>query len=119
MGFWNWLKSFVRQVAASRHALSQTLQRGGGEVTPSQGNFVLVRFDNAVWVRDALAGMGIAVRAFAESQGAIHVELMVAADRAKAGVFQVLTLEQREQLEEMRNNRGKRSMRRSGGRRTQ
>ena len=61
----------------------------------------------------------VAVRAFAESQGAIHVELMVAAGRAKAGIFQVLTLEQREQLEEMRNNRDKRFMRRSGGRRTQ
>ncbi len=60
-----------------------------------------------------------AVRAFAESQGAIHVDLMVAADHAKAGIFQVLTPEQREQLEEMRNNRDKRFMRRSGGRRTQ
>jgi Spy/CpxP family protein refolding chaperone len=60
-----------------------------------------------------------AVSAFAESQGAIHVELMVAADRAKARIFQVLSLEQREQLEEMRNSRDKRSMRRSGGRRTQ
>ena len=57
------------------------------------------------------------VRAFAESQGSIHVKLMVAADRAKAQVFQVLTLEQREQLEEMRNDRDKRFMRRSGGRR--
>jgi Spy/CpxP family protein refolding chaperone len=58
-----------------------------------------------------------AVRAFAESQGSIHVKLMVAADRAKALVFQVLTPEQREQLEEMRNNRDKHFMRRSGGRR--
>ena len=60
-----------------------------------------------------------AVRAFAESQGVIHADLMVAADRAKAGIFQVLSLEQREQLEEMRGDRGKRFMRRSGGRRTQ
>jgi Spy/CpxP family protein refolding chaperone len=60
-----------------------------------------------------------AVTAFAESQGAIHVELMVAADRAKASIFQVLSLEQREQLEEMRGDRGKRFTRRSGGRRTQ
>ena len=60
-----------------------------------------------------------AVRTFAESQGLIHIELMVVADRAKARVFQVLTVEQREQLEEMRGDRGKRFLRRSGGRRTQ
>ena len=60
------VETFVGQVRASRRTLSQALDRGGGEVTPSQGNFVLVRFDNAVWVRDALAGMGIAVRAFPE-----------------------------------------------------
>ena len=60
-----------------------------------------------------------AVRAFAELQGPIHVELMVAADRAKARVFQVLTPEQRGQLEDMRGNFGKRSTRRGGGRRTQ
>jgi Spy/CpxP family protein refolding chaperone len=57
------------------------------------------------------------VRAFAESQGSIHVELMVAADRAKARVFQVLSPGQQQQLEEMRNNRDKLFMRRSGGRR--
>ena len=57
------------------------------------------------------------VRTFAESQGLIHVKLMVAADRAKARVFQVLSPEQQQQLEEMRNNRDKRFMRRTGGRR--
>ena len=60
-----------------------------------------------------------AVRTFAESQGSIHIELMVVADRAKARVFQVLTVEQREQLEEMRGDRGKRFLRRSGGRHAQ
>jgi len=44
---------------------------------------------------------------------------MVVAGKAKADVFHVLTPEQREQLEEMRGDRGKRFMRRSGGRRTQ
>jgi len=49
----------------------------------------------------------VAVRNFAESQGSIHVELIVVADRAKAQVLQVLTEEQRAQLEEMRGNFGK------------
>jgi Spy/CpxP family protein refolding chaperone len=43
---------------------------------------------------------------------------MVVAGKAKADVFAVLTPEQREQLEEMRGDFGKRSFRRGGGRRS-
>ena len=58
-------------------------------------------------------------RAHAADQHIFQVELMVVAGKAKADVFQVLEPEQREQLEEMRGDRGKRFTRRSGGRRTQ
>ena len=61
----------------------------------------------------------VAFRDHAADQHADKVELMVVAGKAKAGVFQVLTPEQREHLEEMRGDRGKRFTRRSGGRRTQ
>ncbi|MCK5377491.1 MAG: Spy/CpxP family protein refolding chaperone [Acidobacteria bacterium] len=61
----------------------------------------------------------VAVRNFAESQGSIHVELIVVADRAKARVLQVLTEEQLAQLEEMRANFGKGLKGRSSGRRGQ
>jgi len=58
-----------------------------------------------------------AFRAHAEAQHDLQIELMVVAATARAQVFEVLTPDQRAQLEEMRNNRNKRSMRRSGGRR--
>lgn len=58
------VEEFVKTVRSHREQLSALLGDLGAAVTPSQGNFVLARFDDATWVRDALAGMGIAVRAF-------------------------------------------------------
>ena len=55
---------FVRRIRRHRRLLTKLLTVCGADVTPSQGNFLLARFDDAVWVRDALAGMGIMVRAF-------------------------------------------------------
>jgi histidinol-phosphate aminotransferase len=55
---------FVDRIRTHRRRLAELLADCGAEVTPSQANFLLVRFDDATWVRDALAGMGIAVRAF-------------------------------------------------------
>ena len=46
-----------------------------------------------------------AVRAFAESQSPTHVELMVAGARTMSRVHNVLTPEQREQLQQMRDRR--------------
>ena len=60
----------------------------------------------------------VAFRLHIADQHADQVELMVVAGTAKADVFQVLTPEQREQLEEMRGDFGKRSLRRGGGRRS-
>ncbi len=58
------LQSTVRQVRKERAALEDLLRELGAEVTPSQGNFVFANFSDPTWVRDALAGLGIAVRIF-------------------------------------------------------
>lgn len=53
----------VREVAAERDALAAQVRALGRDALPSAANFVFVRGDTA-WLRDALAGLGIAVRAF-------------------------------------------------------
>jgi histidinol-phosphate aminotransferase len=58
------IDGFVERVRQERAELEAILDSFGVEVTPSQGNFVFGRHDDAVWIRDALAGMGIMVRAF-------------------------------------------------------
>ena len=55
---------FVERVRGERSRLTWVLGGLGARVAPSQANFVLARVRNARWVRDALAGLGIAVRAF-------------------------------------------------------
>lgn len=55
---------FVERVKAERSRLEELLERWGVDVSPSQGNFVFGRYDDPLWVRDALAGQGILVRAF-------------------------------------------------------
>ncbi len=55
---------FVSRIRRHRSRLANVLTACGADVTPSQANFILARFDDATWVRDAMAGMGIAVRAF-------------------------------------------------------
>jgi Spy/CpxP family protein refolding chaperone len=57
-------------------------------------------------------------RTHAAEQARIQIELMVAAQRAKALVLAELTPEQLAQLEAMRSEGGKRYMRRPGGRRS-
>ena len=57
-------------------------------------------------------------REHAATQHVIQTNLMVVVGNAKAQAFSVLTPEQLEQLEEMRGSFGKRSFRRSGGRRS-
>jgi len=61
------VNDFVRRVRRHRRLLVKLLTVCGADVTPSQANFVLARFDDAPWVRDGLAGMGIAVRAFPDA----------------------------------------------------
>lgn len=56
--------AFVGRVRDERARLKGVLEGLGAFVFPSEANFVLARFANGLWVRDALAGLGIAVRAF-------------------------------------------------------
>lgn len=59
------VRQFVSRVREERLVLVEVL-RGLPDVKtwPSQGNFVFARFKDATWVRDGMAGLGIAVRAF-------------------------------------------------------
>jgi len=54
----------VGRVRRERSALLATLEELGVSAAPSQGNFVFLRTPRAVQVRDLMAGLGIAIRAF-------------------------------------------------------
>lgn len=59
----------VSVVRREREALATHLRSLGARPTPSQANFVFCGFDDAAWVADALAGLGIAVRRFHDRPG--------------------------------------------------
>ena len=61
--------AFIDRVRHERRRLSDTLLELGARPMPSQANFVLCRFADASWVRDGLASLGIAVRAFSGRAG--------------------------------------------------
>jgi histidinol-phosphate aminotransferase len=67
---------YVGDVARERDALVRHLRGLGLDPLPSAGNFVFVRGGDAEWLRDALAGLGIAVRALA---GGVRITLPAAA----------------------------------------
>ena len=56
--------AYIGRVKEERQALCGVLAALGAAALPSQGNFVLCRFARAEWLREALAGLGIAVRIF-------------------------------------------------------
>lgn len=57
-------RRYVEGTRARRRRLAAGLADRGLDCLPSQANFVLARSPGAPWLRDALAGLGIAVRAF-------------------------------------------------------
>jgi histidinol-phosphate aminotransferase len=63
------MAAFTGRVRNERNQLTGLLNSLGAEALPSQGNFVLARFADPVWVRDGLAGLGIAARLFQEAPG--------------------------------------------------
>jgi histidinol-phosphate aminotransferase len=72
------IDGYVRRVRQEIVEISLLIGRLGGEVLPSQANFVLARFENARWVCDALAGLGIAVRIFPdrpELEGCVRITM--------------------------------------------
>jgi len=60
------MAAFVARIRSERAVLSALLADLGARPLDSQGNFLFARFADAVWVRDALAGHGIAVRHFGD-----------------------------------------------------
>jgi histidinol-phosphate aminotransferase len=63
------MERFVSEVRRERVELEQELNRLGVRASPSEANFVFGRTPRALWVRDALAGLGIGVRAFPGKPG--------------------------------------------------
>lgn len=55
---------FVAQVREDRGRVNALMDELGIPRTESGANFVFVQTDRALWIRDALAGLGIAIRAF-------------------------------------------------------
>ncbi len=58
------LAGVVGRVREEREDLREVLGELGWRPSPSQANFVLARGDDPLWLRDALAGFGVAIRAF-------------------------------------------------------
>lgn len=59
----------VQRVRFERADLTERLRALGAAVPDSQGNFVFARVSDPLWVRDAMAGLGIAIRAFPGVRG--------------------------------------------------
>ena len=62
------IRVYVQRVRAERSMLTTLISELGGRPLPSQANFVLARFENARWVRDGLAGLGIGSRSFSDNE---------------------------------------------------
>lgn len=56
--------AFIEEIRTERVVLHALLASLGAAPEPSQANFVLARVKDSVWLRDAFAGFGIAIRAF-------------------------------------------------------
>ncbi|MEM1009242.1 MAG: TIGR01548 family HAD-type hydrolase, partial [Myxococcota bacterium] len=61
----------VQRIRQVRQTLRSTLQDLGVEVFSSQANYLFLRCADATWFRDAMAGMGIAVRIFPEHENLV------------------------------------------------
>jgi len=63
------MREHVRRVRREREVLRDHLEALGASVEASQGNFVFAEVPDPGWVRDALAGLGIAIRIFPGIEG--------------------------------------------------
>ena len=59
----------VARVRSERSEIESLLGELGASAEPSDANFVLARVRDPLWLRDALAGLGIGVRAFPGREG--------------------------------------------------
>lgn len=62
---------FVARVREERTRLTEGIRAVGGQPASSQANFIFARFPDAVWLRNGMAGLGIAVRLFPQQD---HLE---------------------------------------------
>lgn len=58
------VRDHILQIHKERDRLVSLLADLGTEPLPSQANFVMTRCEDALWLRDGMAGLGIGVRAF-------------------------------------------------------
>lgn len=58
------LQRSVEAVRAERLEIRELLIHLGVDAPPSQGNFIFAQTPRALWIRDALAGLGIGIRAW-------------------------------------------------------
>ncbi len=68
--------AYVTRIKYEREELTALLKRLGASPLPSEANFVFTRVADPVWLRDALAGMGISVRLFVDAgefQGGVRI----------------------------------------------
>ncbi len=63
------VSAHVRAVARERVTLADLLRRLGVDALDSQANFVFGRSPRSSWIRDALAGLGIAIRIWPGTPG--------------------------------------------------
>jgi HAD superfamily hydrolase (TIGR01548 family) len=56
------VRRHVARVASERARLREVFEGLGCEAQPSEANFVLSRVPDPVWLRDALAGLGVGIR---------------------------------------------------------
>lgn len=63
------MRAFVEEVKQERSELVEVLSSLGVAAAPSEANFVFGRTPRALWVRDAMAGLGVGVRAFPQKPG--------------------------------------------------
>ena len=61
------MESNIERIKSIRGLLDKVIVDCGGETIPSQGNFILARFEDAQSIWSSLAGDGIAVRIFPNS----------------------------------------------------
>lgn len=56
------VKKTIKEIRNERDQLIELLRQWGAHPLDSQSSFLFARFKDALWVRDALAGLGVAVR---------------------------------------------------------
>ena len=89
------VRRYVQAVRSERPALQRRMSELGLAAEPSQANFVFARTRRAAWLRDGLAGLGIAVRGWPRGELANSIRITcpgdeVAQARLLAGLDAVL-----------------------------